>query len=168
MKKAICTLIISICLLSILPVAGMSELKTKSLSAVSSTQAILEESNKLEYHIKNSIESLIDNYNKVSVPRVEVNADFSSFDEEARVVNVHLKFGANNGMAMMKKLMEGYSNDIAGRVAKYYSDKHITKINLFWEAPCFIDIGNAAKFQYEIYEGWLILNKKLGPLYGVN
>ena len=167
MKRVICAIIVSVCLLTA-PVAGIAALKTKSPSAVSSVQAILDESEKQEYKIKTSIENLTDDYYKISVSRVDVNAVFSSSDEEARVVNVYLTFGANNGRDTMKKLMEGYSNDIAGRVAKYYSDKHITKINLFWEAPYFIKIGNTAKYRYEIYEGWLILNDKTGPIYGVN
>lgn len=167
MKRLICAILVSVCLLAA-PAIGVTELKTKSLSVVSNAQAILAESENLEYKIKASIKNLTDDYYKISVTRVDVNADFSSSDEEARVVNVYLTFGANNGSDTTKKLMEGYSNDIAGRVVRYYSDRHITKINLFWEAPYFINIGNAAKYRYEIYEGWLILNDKTGPIYGVN
>ena len=168
MKIVLCALIVSMCLSVISSVTVISEGNETNSLPIPNIQAIRGESDIMEYHIKNSIESLIDDYYKVSVFRVKVNADFSSSDEEARVVNVYLEFGANNGTTLMKKLLEGYSNDIAGRIAKFYSDKHLTKINLFWEAPYFMNEGNTAKYLYEIYEGWLILNRKLGPIYGVN
>lgn len=192
MKRLMCAIIAGICLLLVLPSNGLSQQETahpKSAAELAS-QAIKDkaagkqaresaetssgsisaanDADKLEYTIKKTIGYHVSDYYKVSIIRLDVNPDLSSFDEEAKIVNAYLEFGANNGESLTKKLMEGYSNEIAGMVAKNYSDKHITTINLFWEAPYFIDVGNAAKYQYIINNGWLILKSKIGPLYGVN
>lgn len=168
MKKSIFTIIICAILFSTIPEIGLSQLKSGSSNVVANTQSILEESKELESRIKSSVEYQIKNYYKVSLSGLRVNADISSRDEEARIIKVNMRFDADNGISLTRELLECYSNEIAGIVAKKYEDKHITKINLFWEAPHIIDIGNAAKYQYEIHDGWLILTSKLGPIYGVN
>lgn len=184
MKRMICAIIASVCLYFVLPSNGLSQqdaARPKSAAELAS-QAIIDKAagkqvsesaeisdeDRLEYAIKKTIGYHVSDYYKVSIIRLNVNPDISSFEEEARVVNVYLEFGANNGAALMKELMEGYSNEIAGKIAQTYSDKHITKINLLWEAPYYINAGNTAKYLYEICEGWLILNDKTGPIYGVN